>query len=340
MAGHAHALPGSAPLAASAAATRRATLYSVATATVLILIKLVAWRLSGSVALLSSLADSSLDLIASLITFGAVRYAVVAPDQEHAFGHGKAEAFASLVQAALVFASSALVAQAAVERLLHPAPVAYGAVASVVMALSVLLTGLLVAVQTRTLRQTASVAIAGDRAHYFADLGGNVVGLLGVGAAAFAHVLWVDAAAGLVIVAWLVWGAIGVFREASDQLMDKGLDPEAVEQIRKLAAADPRILGVHQLRTRISGPYVMVQFHADLDPHLTLEEAHVIMIAAETRIHDAFPAADILIHPDPRGRAGPHGGPFAEDHDAHHRAHHGAQEDSPEKGAPQGTPAL
>jgi ferrous-iron efflux pump FieF len=320
MAGHAHALPGSAPLAASAEATRRATLYSVATATVLIVIKLVAWRLSGSVALLSSLADSSLDLIASLISFGAVRYAVVAPDEEHAFGHGKAEAFASLVQAALVFASAALVAQEAIGRLLHPEPVAYGGVATGVMAVSVLLTGLLVAAQTRALRRTASIAVAGDRAHYFADLGGNVVGLLGVGAAAFLHVLWVDAAAGLVIVAWLVWGAIGVFREASDQLMDKGLDPEAVERIRAMVAEDPRIFAVRRLRTRVSGPHLMVQFHLELDPHLTLAETEVITLAAERRVHRAFPAADVLIHPDPRGCFGPHGGPFPEaaaeaDHD-------------------------
>jgi ferrous-iron efflux pump FieF len=339
MAGHAHALPGSAPLAASAAATRRATLYSVAVASVLILIKLLAWRLSGSVALLSSLADSSLDLIASLITFGAVRYAVVAPDQEHAFGHGKAEAFASLVQAALVFASAALVGQEAVQQLLHPAPVAHGGVATAVMAVSVLLTGLLVMAQTRALRETASVAVAGDRAHYFADLGGNLVGLLGVASAAFLHVLWVDAAAALVIVAGLVWGAIGVFREASDQLMDKGLEPEAVERIKALAGDDHRILGVHQLRTRIAGPYVMVQFHVDLDPRLTLEEVHVIMLAAEDRIHAAFPAADILIHPDPRGRAGPHGGPFAQADDDHDH-NPGGDHDRAPRGAPQGTPAL
>jgi cation diffusion facilitator family transporter len=331
MAGHAHAQPGSASLEASAAATRRATVYSVATATVLIVIKLVAWRLSGSVALLSSLADSGLDLIASMITFGAVRYAAVAPDEEHAFGHGKAEAFASLVQAALVFASSALVGQEAIVHLMHPEPVTAGLVATAVMAVSVVLTGVLVAAQTRALRQTASIAVAGDRAHYFADLGGNVVGLAGVAAAAFLHVLWVDAAAGLIIVAWLVWGAIGVFRDASDQLMDKGLGPLAVERIRSLAVEDPRILGVHQLRTRISGPYVLVQFHVDLDPHLTIEEAHEIMVAAERRIHQAFPAADILIHPDPRGRAGPHGGPFARADDDH---------DPAPQGTRQGTPAL
>jgi cation diffusion facilitator family transporter len=330
MAGHDHALPGSAPLAESAAATRRATLYSVATAAVLIAMKLAAWLMSGSVAMLSSLADSGLDLVASLITFAAVRYAVVAPDEEHAFGHGKAEAFASLVQAALVFASAALVGQEAIGRLLHPQPVTNGLVATLVMAASVVLTTLLVAAQTRALKATGSVAVAGDRAHYLADLGGNLVGLAGVAAAAFLHLQFLDAAAGLVIVAWLVWGAIGVFREAADQLMDKGLDPQACARMLELAAQDPRILGVHELRTRVSGPYVMVQMHADLAPDLTLEDAHEIMVAAEKRIHAEFPAADILIHPDPRGRAGRHGGPFAET----------AHEASDDAVAPQGTSAA
>jgi cation diffusion facilitator family transporter len=325
MAGHDHALPGSTSLAESAAATRRATLYSVTVATVLIALKLVAWRASGSVALLSSLADSGLDLIASLITFGAVRYAVVAPDAEHAFGHGKAEAFSSLIQAALVFASAALVGREVVLRLFHPEPVGDGLIATAVMAASVVLTGLLVALQTQALKKTRSVAIAGDRAHYFADLGGNLVGLVGVAAAAWLHILWLDSAAGLFIVAWLVWGAIGVFREAADQLMDKGLDASACARIRDLAQADPRMLGVHELRTRVSGPYVMVQMHADLDPALTIEAAHEIMVAAENRILAEFPAADILIHPDPRGRAARHGGPFVE---------------APHTHEPQGTPVA
>jgi cation diffusion facilitator family transporter len=332
MAGHDHPLPGSATLADSAAATRRATLYSVGVAAVLILLKLFAWRASGSVAMLSSLADSGLDLVASVITFWAVRYAVVAPDAEHAFGHGKAEAFSSLVQAALVFASAALVGREAIERLLHPpAAIENGAIATAVMAGSVVLTGLLVALQTAALKTTRSVAVAGDRAHYLADLGGNLVGLLGVAAAAFLHILWLDAIAGLVIVLWLVWGAIGVFREAADQLMDKGLASEACARIRDLAEQDPKILGVHELRTRVAGPYVLVQMHADLDPTLTLEQAHEIMVAAEARIHAEFPAADILMHPDPRGRAGRHGGPFGE-HDHEH--------DHDSDGALEGTPAV
>lgn len=306
--GHAHAHGhGRLGVAASSKITRRITLIASGVAALLIAIKTVAWAMSGSVAVLASLADSTLDLAASLITAFAVRYAAKAPDDEHRFGHGKAEAFASLIQAGLVFASAALVGREASERLIDPQPVASEGVALVVMALSTALTVALIAAQGRALRQTGSVAVAGDRAHYAADMASNAVAFVGIGAAAVTGALWVDAVAGLIVAAWLVWGAISVFRGASSQLMDSELADDARAEIVKLATADGRIEGVHGLRTRASGPTVHIQLHADLDPAMSLFDAHEAILAAEARILAAFPAADIIIHPDPKGRAGAHG---------------------------------
>jgi cation diffusion facilitator family transporter len=298
------------------ALTRRVTLLSVATASVLVAIKLAAWVASGSTALLASLADSGLDLIASLATAFAVRYAAAPPDAEHRFGHGKAEAFASLVQAGLVFASAALIAREAVGDLLAPHPLRQEGWAVAVMAVSTVLTMLLITAQTRVLRRTASVAVSGDRAHYASDLASNLIALAGIAASAWLGVNGLDAAAALAVAGLLLWGAIGVFREASNQLMDRELSDEARARIVRLATADPRVTDVHQLRTRASGPYVHMQMHMDLDPELTLEAAHEVVVAAEKRILEAFPAADIIIHADPRGRAEPHGGAFAEAHES------------------------
>jgi ferrous-iron efflux pump FieF len=309
-------------MAQSAAVTRRITLYSVLTAVVLIGLKGVAWRQSGSVAMLSSFADSCLDLVAALMTFFAVRYAAEPPDAEHRFGHGKAESFASLFQAGLVFATGALIGREAIARLLHPTPVQAGGWAIGVMAISIVLTGLLVSLQSRALRQAGSVAVKADRAHYVADLASNLAALIGVGVAYYLGWPAADAIAGLVVAAWLLWGAIQVMREASSQLMDEGLAPVARARIVELATVDPRLTGVHQLRTRVSGPYVLMQMHADLDPGLTLEQAHEILVEAENRILAEFPAADIIIHPDPRGRAEPHGGAFKETAAAHEPGAH------------------
>jgi cation diffusion facilitator family transporter len=258
------------------------------------------------------MADSGLDLIASLATFWAVRFAVTPPDAEHRFGHGTAEAFASLMQAGLVFASAALIAREAIGGILDPHPLQHEGWAIAVMVVSTGLTALLVSAQTRILRRTSSVAVSGDRAHYASDLASNVVALLGIAGSAWLGLGNLDAAAALIVAGLLLWGAISVFREAADQLMDRELPDEDRARIVRLAAADPRVTDVHQLRTRASGPYVHMQMHVDLDPDLTLETAHEVVVAAEKRILEAFPAADIIIHADPHGRAEPHGGAFAE----------------------------
>ena len=167
------------------AATRRVTALSVAVAAVLIVVKTGAWYVSGSVAMLASLSDSGLDLVASLITFLAVRYAAVPPDAEHRFGHGKAEAFSSLMQGGLVFASGALIGREAIHAIFNPRPVEQGLLAMGVMVVSIGLTLALIVAQTKVLKSTGSIAISGDRAHYAADLGSNGVALVGIGAAAF-----------------------------------------------------------------------------------------------------------------------------------------------------------
>jgi ferrous-iron efflux pump FieF len=296
----------------SAALTRRVTGLSMGTAVILVALKAAAWVVSGSVALFASMADSGLDLIASAVTFFAVRYAAAPPDAEHRFGHGKAEAFASLIQAGLVFASAALIGRDAIGRLISPGRVENEGWGVAVMALSILMTGGLVAAQSQLLRRTSSVAVSADRAHYATDLASNVIALAGVGAVSLFHWVSLDAVAGLAVGAILLVGAIAVFREASSQLMDHELPLAMRERIIALVTEDPRISDVHQLRTRAAGPVVHLQMHADLDPEISLVAAHQAVVAAEKRILSEFPVADIIIHPDPRGRAEPHGGAFAE----------------------------
>jgi cation diffusion facilitator family transporter len=300
----------------TATLTRRVTTLSVATASVLTALKVGVWLATGSVAILASMADSGLDLLAALATFWAVRYAASPPDAEHRYGHGKAEAFASLVQAGLVFASAALIGQEAIRHIIAPRPLQHEAWGVAAMAISTVLTAGLIAAQTQVLRKARSVAVTGDRAHYLADLASNIIALASIGAAALFGLGGFDAFGGLAVAAILLWGAIGVFRKASNELMDHELSDDARARIVALMTADPRLTDVHQLRTRASGPIVHIQMHADLDPELSLETAHEVVVAAEKRVLEAFPAADIIIHPDPRGRAEPHGGAFAETHEA------------------------
>ncbi|MBL8548864.1 MAG: cation transporter [Hyphomonadaceae bacterium] len=307
MASETHSVTGRVAPEEAARITRAMALMSVSVALLLIGIKTWAYLASGSVAMLSALADSTLDFAASLFTFFAVRYAAAPPDREHRYGHGKAEAFAGLFQAGLVLASAGIIVFEAVKHIVSPHPITHGAEGVVVMLVSIALTGALITAQTRAIRRTGSLATSGDRAHYAADLAANIVVIGGIAAGAFLQASWIDALAGLAVAGWLVWGAWGIARAAGDHLMDREMSEADRARIKALAMQDPALGDVHDLRTRMSGPLVHIQFHADLDPDMTLEEAHRIVVAAENRIREAFPAADIIIHPDPKGRAEPHG---------------------------------
>lgn len=288
---------------------------SVTVALILTLTKAIVWWMSGSVALLASMADSLLDLTASLTVFFAVRYAAAPADEEHRFGHGKAEAIASVIQAILVAVSAALLVREGVEHVLNPVQIEAQGWAMGVMLLSIVLTTGLLLAQSRALRQTGSVAVEGDRAHYLSDLGANLAVLLAIAGSTFLDWLWLDAAAALGVAAWLAWTAWDVAQNAINQLLDRELPDEERARILALAEADPRIVDVHQLRTRASGPLVHIQFHLGLDPQLTLREAHTILVDCERRLMAAYPAADILIHADPHGVAEPHGTPFFQGED-------------------------
>lgn len=280
---------------------RRITRLSVLAAVVLIAIKAFALGASGSVSILASLTDSALDLAASLATFFAVRWAAAPPDAEHRYGHGKAEAMAALVQSGLIFASAVFVGWEAVQRIFAPLSVTGGVWALSAVVLSMAVTGGLVWMQGRALKAAPSLAVEGDRSHYASDLAANGVVLIGVISGAWLHAPGLDAAAGLIVAIWLGWGAVGLLGQAADQLLDRSASPGVDAAVTAAVLSDPRIGGLHRLRTRMVGTVVQTQMHIDLDPELSLMDAHAIVEAAEERIRAAVPEADVLIHADPRG---------------------------------------
>ncbi len=310
--------PGRADPIQAAKITRSITWASVLVALVLMVGKLLAFLVTGSVSLLASFADSALDLFASISAFFAVRYAAEPADEEHRFGHGKAESFASMFQALLVAVTAALVAREAIQRLLHPSDITNPQLALLVMAVSIVLTIGLVWLQGRALTKTGSIAVAGDRAHYQADVLANISVVIGIGLASYAGWPMADALIGLGIAFWLIFSAWQVAKGALDQMMDRELPQSERKQIRDIAMAVDGVCSVHELRTRASGLYVHMQFHLDLDPQLTLASAHTIMVEVERRLLQTWPAADILIHPDPKGQAEPHGS-------RHFRREHGQE---------------
>jgi len=280
---------------------RLATYASVSVATILIVAKLIAWSFTGSVAMLSTLVDSLLDGLASIITLFAVRHALRPADREHRFGHGKAEALAAIAQSAFVFGSAIIVLLHAGTRLFQPQPVTATNVGIAVIIGSVILTLALVGFQQYVVKQTNSLAIASDTLHYKGDLLINLAVLLTLVATQNIGAPYIDPLVGAGIALYLLFGAWRILHGALDMLMDRELPETERKRIRKIVYQHQDVRRMHDLRTRRSGSDVFIQFHLELDPEITLMAAHLISDEVELKIRQVFEDAEILIHQDPEG---------------------------------------
>ncbi|WP_448203424.1 cation diffusion facilitator family transporter [Azospirillum sp. sgz302134] len=280
---------------------RYATYASVSVSATLIASKLLAYLATDSVSILSSLIDSSTDLLASVVTLLGVRAALRPPDEAHRFGHGKAEALAALAQAAFIGGSALFLTIEAVRRLIRPEPVGEGAVGIGVMLLSILLTAGLITFQRHVIKATGSVAIGADRLHYSGDLLMNTAVIVAILLTGWTGIGAFDPLFGLGIAAFLLYGARGVGMEALNVLMDRELPEEERQRILALVTAHPEARGVHDLRTRSTGMGAFIELHLELDPQITVAAAHDITDRIETELREAFFHAEVMIHQEPAG---------------------------------------
>lgn len=277
---------------------RLATRASLAVASILVVSKALAWWLSGSVSLLAGLTDSALDAVASFLNLLAVHYALRPADDDHRFGHGKAEALAGIAQALFIGGSAVLIALQALERLRNPQPLGDTAIGIGVMLLSLVLTVALLALQRKVIRATGSTAVRADSLHYRSDLLLNGSILLALLLARFG---WpqLDALFGLGIALYILWSALQIARESTAILMDKELPVDVSEDMANRVLAIDGVLGVHDLRTRVSGNQWFVQLHIELPGQLPLHHAHGLCVQASEVIRDQYPKADVMVHADP-----------------------------------------
>ena len=279
----------------------RAALASVAMAATLLIVKgYAAWH-TGSVAMLGSLADTGLDLLASLVTLYGVKLAAEPADHDHRFGHGKAEALAALFQVVLITASAIGIAWRAVERLGNPRVNEDAGLGIGVSALAIVATFGLLAYQRSVIRKTGSVAILADNVHYQSDvlLNGAVIAALVLDQ--YLGVAGADPVFGIAIALWLAWGAFQASSQAIDMLMDKEWPEDQRAAFIEVAARQPGIRGIHDFRTRRSGTHDFAQFHMEVDRTLTVAAAHEIVERVERSLRDVFPRVETLIHLDPEG---------------------------------------
>ncbi len=280
---------------------RAASYASLTVALTLVFAKLWAWQATGAISVLSSLADSILDVLASAITFVAVRYALTPADREHRFGHGKTEGLAALAQSVFIAGSAVYVCYEAVGRLFAPAAVLQPITGLTVIIGSTLLTLALLSFQRLVVRRTGSVAIEADALHYKTDVLVNLSVAIAIPIASWTNWTIIDPLVGIGVAAYLMWSAFGIASKSMDILLDREIPDAQRQRIREIALANPAVKGFHDLRTRSGGARYIIQFHLELDPQTTLVDTHVILDAVEDDIRREFKGCELIVHADPVG---------------------------------------
>ncbi|MCC6480372.1 MAG: cation diffusion facilitator family transporter [Sphingomonadaceae bacterium] len=304
--------------------TAKAAIASVAMALFLTALKSWAAFETGSVALLGSLADTGFDLLASLLTLFSVRYAALPADDDHRFGHGKAEALSALVQVMLVTVSALFIGWRAIVRFGDGAPTAHPEMGIGVSLVAIAATLGLLAYQRHVIKKTGSVAIHGDHLHYQGDLLLNIAVIIALGLDAFLNVRGADPLFGIAIALWLLWGAWRAANLALDQLLDREWPLEKRQRFIEIATRHPEAKGIHDMRTRSAGAHDFCQFHVWVDPEMTVLQAHEVMDQIEAELMREFPGVEVLIHPDPEGHKDELGYIPSEtvEHQEHDHEHH------------------
>lgn len=276
-----------------------ATYSSVGIAVLLIFAKIFAWHMTESVSLLSSLGDSVLDAMASIVTLFAVRQAMKPADKEHRFGHGKIESLSAIAQSLFIIASALFILYEAQDHFSNPQPIQKPMVGIVVMGISIIVTSGLVWFQSKVIARTKSVAILADSMHYRADLYLNLGVLVSIIISAVWEFYVIDPLVGAGVALYILYTAIQIIRDALHVLMDRELSDEDLERISSIIASHPQVHSFHDLKTRSSGTGEFIQAHLELDGNLPLKSTHHIVEEVQKSILKAYPNAEVIIHQDP-----------------------------------------
>lgn len=279
---------------------KRASTVSVAVAACLVLCKFAAWWLSGSVSLLASLMDSVTDIAASGVNLIAVRYAMQEADDNHHYGHGKAESLSAVTQAMFIAGSSLFLIVSALPRLFRPMPLENNRIAIAVMLFSIIMTLGLVLYQRHVLRQVDSQSMRADSLNYLNDLLTNSGVLLALVLSGLFGLIIADPVLAILISLFMLRNVWHIIKDAISILMDAALPPEEMQQIEQAIASVEGAMGVHRLRARKLGNWRMIDMHLEFPDDISLFEAHRINDEVEAAIAACFDGpCEIMIHLEP-----------------------------------------
>ena len=277
---------------------KRATLSAVLISVFLIIIKLFTCWFTGSMSLFASLLDSSIDLLASGLNFFLVRYALKPADDDHTFGHGKAESLAALAQSTFIIGSATILLLSSIKSIIHPTSIESPLLGITVSVISVIVTASLVLYQKHVIKETSSKAIKADMLHYYSDMFMNIAVILALFLSWYG-ITYADACFAFLIALYIFYNACKIAYYAIQDLLDKALPENDNQKISEIVASYANVCGFHDLKTRQAGPVKFIQLHLELDDDMPLIKAHAIADAIEKHISREFAPATVIIHQDP-----------------------------------------
>jgi cation diffusion facilitator family transporter len=284
-----------------------AAALSIASNTFLILLKVVAGTITGSVALLTEAMHSSIDLIASIVAFISVRKADEPADAEHPYGHEKIENLAAMIEGVLILVGSGVIAFEAIRHLIVGTQVAHLGFGIAVMAISIVVNFFVSSMLGRRARETASVALEADAVHLRTDMATSLGVLIGLVLVSITGADWLDPAVALLIAAAIVREGFKILNRSSRVLVDEALPASELDAISaEIRAFGPQgVAGFHKLRARRAGARRYVDLHVQFVSGTTLEQAHETAHRLQDAIATRIPGADVLIHLEPEDRVKP-----------------------------------
>lgn len=282
---------------------KSSTYITIVGVSLIVIAKLYGWLMSDSVTLLASLVDSLLDTCVSIMNLVALHYALIPADQEHRFGHGKAEDIAVFLQSIFFVSSGVFLIYEANSRLFSTnVKVMDETIVGIsVLLFSIVITAVIVLFQHYVMRRVKSNVIAADSLHYVTDFMMNITAILGIAITSYFAIPAYDSITAILISIYIIYNAIKMFRKAFKNLMDHEFDEGEKNMIIEAVKSHKKVKGFHDLKTRYSGTKPLIQLHIELDKDISLMSAHHIVSEVEKLIHQNMPDAEIIIHTDPEG---------------------------------------
>lgn len=255
---------------------------------------------AGSIALLSSALDSAGDAIASFANFLFLTVAAKPPDEDHQFGHGKAEHLAALLQGVIILTGGVLLGIKAIDRIRHPRPVESSFVAIATMIASIAATIFVTTYLKRNAARSESSALAGDALHYTSDIVSNGATIIALILVRFTGNPLFDTILGVSVACWIGWNSLYLIWNAGADLMDPALPEEEIGSIiEAIERADASVAGYRELRTRRAAGVRFVEFELCIDRRVSFEKAHDVTELVKARIRDVFPRVVVTVHAEP-----------------------------------------